>query len=100
MATFGNYPEKYLLFNAQRSKNLALILEIEDVPDLYGIATTYTTIRYGDPNIVYGLPGVVYGGLRPIGNVKPYIKLDTSLVIGQRIEPNRAKEILVPLLFV
>jgi hypothetical protein len=97
MADFSQYPAKYLLFNAQRSKNLAIVMQIEGIPDLYGISETFTKVRYGDPGIVYGLPGLVYGGLRRVsgaggaGSVKPYIVLDTSMSIGQRIEPEQGK---------
>lgn len=87
--TFDNYPAKYLLYNQQLSKNLTIVLEIEGVPDLFGIAGTFTEIKYGDANIVYGLPGLVYGGLRALTNLKPYIVLDSSFVMQQRIEPEQ-----------
>lgn len=82
----GNYPEKYLLFNSKLSKQLSLVLEIEGV-GLFGVADTFTKVRYGDPGLVYGLPGLVYGGLRSLNTVKPYIMLDSGLTIQQRIEP-------------
>lgn len=91
MNTFGNYPEKYLLFNAQTSKNLSIVMQIEGLDTLYGIGSTFTYVRYGDPGIVYGLPGLVYGGLRNLTNVKPYLILDSSLSITQRIEPEQGK---------
>lgn len=87
----GNYPSKYLLFNQKLSKHLAIVLKIEGVPDLYGIADTYTAIRYGDAGIVYGLPGLVYGGLRRLGQVKPYMMLDSGLTIQQKVEPEQGK---------
>lgn len=86
----GNYPENYLLFNSKLSKQLSLVLEIEGV-GLFGIADTYTTIRYGDEGIIYGLPGVVYGGLRSLNTVKPYIMLEGGLNIQQRIEPEQGR---------
>lgn len=97
MPTFGNYPAKYLTFNQQLSKQLAIVMIIEDVPYIFGISDTFQSIRYGDPGIVYGLPGLVYGGLRKIGGpngvggVKPYIQLDSSMIIQQRIEPEQGK---------
>lgn len=89
--TFANYPAKYLLFNSQTTKNLAIVMEIEGVSTLYGIADTFTTVRYGDPGVVYGLPGLVYGGLRKLDGVKPYMILDGSMTIGQKIEPESGK---------
>lgn len=97
MANFGNYPDKYLIFNAQTSKQLALVVKIEGVPDTYGISNTFQTVRYGDFGLVYGAPGLVYGGLKKIGGpngvggIKPYIVLDSGLVIQQRIEPEQGR---------
>lgn len=91
MASINGYPEKYLLYNEQNSKNLAIIMQVEGLDDLYGISQTFTLVRYGDPGLVYGLPGLVYGGLRNISQVKPYIILDTSMAISQRIEPEQGK---------
>lgn len=88
---FSQYPANYLKYNAQKSKTLALVFQIEGVDDLFGISETLTLVRYGDPGLVYGLPGLVYGGLRRISNVKPYIVLDSSLTIAQRIEPEQGK---------
>lgn len=90
MATFGNYPANYLLFNAQQSKNLAVVMQIEGVDSLFGLANTFTKVRYGDAGIVYGLPGLVYGALKRVPNVKAYIQLD-GLSIAQRIEPEQGK---------
>lgn len=89
--TFDNYPAVYLEYNQQLSKNLTVVMEIEGVPDLFGVAPTFTQVKYGDPNIVYGLTGLVYGGLRGLANLKPYIVLDSSFTISQRIEPEQGK---------
>jgi hypothetical protein len=86
----GNYPDNYLLFNQKLSKQLSLVLEIEGV-GLFGVADTFTKIRYGDPGLIYGLPGLVYGGLRNLNTVKPYIMLDGGLTIQQRIEPESGR---------
>jgi len=97
MPTFGNYPDKYLLYNQQKSKNLALVFQIEGIDQLFGVSRTYTVIRYGDPGLFYGLPDLVYGGLRLVGGahgaggVKPYIIFDQGLTISQRIEPEQGK---------
>lgn len=87
----NNYPPKYLVLNEQASKNLAIVMEIEGISDVYGVAQTFTYVRYGDAGIVYGLPGLVYGGLRNVSQVKPWLVLDSSLTIGQRIEPEQGK---------
>lgn len=97
MANYGNYPDKYLIFNAQTSKQLAIVVKIEGISDIYGISNTYQTVRYGDFGLVYGTPGLVYGGLKKVGGpngvggIKPYIMLDSGLVIQQRIEPEQGK---------
>ena len=87
--TIGNYPDKYLLFNSQLSKHLSIVLDIDGV-GLFGIADTYTTVRYGDAGLVYGLPGLVYGGLRSLNQIKPFLMLE-GLTIQQRIEPEVGK---------
>lgn len=89
--TFDNYPANYLLYNKQLSKNLTVVMEIEGVGNLYGISPTFTQVRYGDPNIVYGTPGLVYGGLRALGNLKPYMVLDSSFSINQKVEPEEGR---------
>lgn len=97
MTTYGNYPTNYLLFNSQQSKQLAIIMKIEGVSDLFGISDTYTTVRYGDLGLVYGTPGLVYGGLRKVGGangvgaVKSYIMLEGGMTIQQRIEPEQGR---------
>lgn len=87
----NGYPAKYLLYNQQNSKNLAIVMQVEGLDDLYGISQTFTLVRYGDAGLVYGLPGLVYGGLRNLSQVKPYIILDSSMSISQRIEPEQGK---------
>lgn len=97
MANYGNYPDKYLLFNVQTSKQLALVMKIEGIDTPFGVSDTFQTIRYGDFGIIYGLPGLVYGGLKKVGGpngvggIKPYIQLDSGLTIQQRIEPEQGK---------
>lgn len=97
MASFGNYPPQYLVFNAQSSKQLAIVMKIEGVDELFGVNDVFQTVRYGDPGLVYGLPGLVYGGLRKVGGpngvggIKPYIILDQGMLIQQRIEPEQGK---------
>ena len=85
------YPDNYLLTNAESSKNLVVVVQIDGVPDLITSGPLFTTIRYGDPGINYGDPGIIYGGLRRVENVKPYLSLNGSLTISQKIEPEQGK---------
>lgn len=85
------YPEQYLRFNAQQTKQLNVVLSIDGVSNSFGSAPTYTRVRYGDSGIYYGLPGLVYGGLRLLDNVKPYITLESALTFAQRLEPEQAR---------
>lgn len=93
----GNYPAKYLLFNKQLSKQLAIVMIIEGVPYTFGISDTYEEVKWGALGLFWGLPGLVWGGLKKIGGlngvggVKPYIVLDPSMTIQQRIEPEQGK---------
>lgn len=87
----GNYPPKYLLFNQQLSKQLAVVMTIEGIPYIFGISSTYKNVDWGDPGLFWGLPGLMWGGLQLIPGVKPYIQLDSSMTIQQRIEPEQGK---------
>ena len=91
MATTTVYPENYLLLNQESSKNLMVVVAIDGVPDLLTTGFIYTKIRYGDPDLLFGDPGLVYGGLRRVKNVKPYINLQGSLTISQKIEPEQGR---------
>jgi len=91
VTTFGNYPSAYLAWNAQKSKQLALVLQIDGIDTLFGLSDTYTRVRYGDPGLVYGMPGLLYGSLRATGAVKPFLQIDSGLTIQQRIEPESGK---------
>lgn len=96
MAT-TNYPEKYLQYNQQLSKQLAIVMIIEGIPYTFGISDTFEIIRWGTSGLIWGLPGLVWGGLKKIGGpngvggVKPYIVLDPSMTIQQRIEPEQGR---------
>jgi hypothetical protein len=87
---FTDYPDKFLRYNDQQTKNLNMVVVIEDAPDILGLVNTYTKIRYGDP-IKYGDPGIVYGGLRKADNQRSYLSVQSNLTIGQRIEPEQGK---------
>jgi hypothetical protein len=91
----NTFPDKYNLFNDQRVKNIAIVVEIPGV-DLLSNRHIYTRIRYGDVDLKYGLPlpdGTipVYGGLRRLAGVRPIINLDGGLSISQRLEPEAGR---------
>lgn len=89
----SDYPDNYLNFNEQVSKNLNVVIEIEGVDTIISMQTLYKKIVYGDPDIHYGDPGLVYGGLVAFGSdqVKTLISLESNLMISQRIEPEQGR---------
>lgn len=83
-------PSQYTLFNNLTTKNVALVVKIDGVPDLLTSRPIFARVRYGD-DILYG-GGYVYGGLRPISGVRDILSLDgSSLSISQKIEPEKGK---------
>lgn len=86
-----SYPSKYLLFNSQQTKTLALVVQIEGVDNVFTTVPLFTRVRYGDPGIYYGQPGLIYGGLRALPNVKSYLTDQTTMTISQRIEPEQGR---------
>lgn len=95
--TPNNYPAKYLLYNQQLSKQLAIVMVIEDVPYIFGIGDTFEVVTWGTPGLVWGQAGLVWGGLKKIGGpnntgaVRSFIQLDPSMRIQQRIEPEQGR---------
>lgn len=92
-----NYPAKYLEYNKQLSKQLAIVMIIEGIPYTFAISDTYEIIKWGTAGLVWGTPGLVWGGLKKIGGpngvggVKAYIVLDPAMTIQQRIEPEQGR---------
>lgn len=84
------YPDNFLLFNEASAKNLVIVVKIEGVPFYITSGPIFKTIRYGDP-IFYGDPGLVYGGLLLRDDFKPYLNLDGSMVISQKVEPEQGR---------
>lgn len=93
------YPQNYLLFNTQQTKQISLVLQIDGLPDVLSIVPIYTRIRYGDADIFYGTPGVVYGGLRLLTNDKPYLMVKNGLTISQKVEPEQGRGSVATLSF-
>lgn len=97
MATPIFYPEKYLLYNQQLSKQLAIVMVIEGIPYTFGIGDVYEIVKWGTPGLYWGLPGLIWGGLKKIGGpngaagVKAYVVLDPAMTIQQRIEPEQGR---------
>lgn len=86
----STYPSNYLLNNAEVTKQLMVVVQIEGVPDYISSGPIYTKIKYGD-RISYGGPGLVYGGLQERTDVKPYLNLNGSMTISQKIEPEQGR---------
>lgn len=96
MANF-TFPDKYLQYNAETSKQLAYVVQITGALDVLTSIPIGTRVLFGDPGITYGQAGLVYGGLRPYtttsgGSALSYLDLNnSSLSINQRIEPETGK---------
>lgn len=89
--SISTYPDQYLRFNTQQTKNPVIVVSIGGV-DLLTSAPIYQKIHYGDVGLVYGLPGIVYGGLKRIDGVRDILSLDgSSLTIGQKVEPEQGR---------
>lgn len=94
------YPQNFLLANQRTDKPINVVLEIDGLDFAFGLGTTYKKLIYGDPVLYYGKPGIVYGGLIEEPGVKPYLSLDSSLTIQQRIEPEQGRSSTATLTFV
>lgn len=87
----ANYPQTFQDLNLLSTKELNVIVEIEDSPYLFSLVTSYKKIRYGDANLNYGDPSIVYGGLKQIDNVLPILSIDSNFVISQKVEPEQGR---------
>lgn len=85
------YPSEFLKANDQRSKSINVVLEIDGLDFAFGLSKTFKKLTYGTPGITYGSPGLVYGGLLEEDKVRPYLSLDSSLILQQRIEPEQGR---------
>jgi hypothetical protein len=86
----SDYPLNYELLNAEGTKLLNIVIEVEGLGFYLSSVKTYKTIRFGDPDLVYG-GGSLYGGLKEMTDVKSYLSVNSSLVIQQRIEPEQGR---------
>lgn len=84
------YPANWLAKNNQSSKLLSLVFQMDGLPYYLTTGILNKKIRYGDP-ITYGEPGIVYGGLIARTDFKPLINLNSSMTIGQKVEPEQGK---------
>ena len=89
--SLSNYPDKFLEQATKQTKNLSMVVRIEDAPDFLSLVDIYTQVRYGDNDIVFGMPNLIYGGLRRVKNVKTYLTLEGSLTISQKLEPEQGR---------
>lgn len=87
----SDYPSTYLTLSAEQTKQLAVAIIIDGVPDVLTNVPVYTAIRYGDPDLFYGDPGLVYGQLRIRDDVKPYVMVSDGLTLQQKIEPEQGR---------
>lgn len=87
----SNYPQRFIDLNNLSTKELNVVVEIEDSPYLFSLVPTYKKIRYGDPDIFYGDPGLVYGGLKQIDTALPILSIDSNFVISQKVEPEQGR---------
>ena len=85
------YPSEFELQNQSVSKQLNVVVEIEGYDKKFSTVATYKSLRYGEPGIFYGDPTLVYGGLIPTTDVYPYLSIQSSLIISQKVEPEQGK---------
>ncbi len=87
----GSYPDKYVNLNEASTKFLNVVAVFEGTNGAFSLVPTYKKIRYGDPDLFYGDPGIVYGGLKRLDDVLPYLTMQSSLTISQKIEPEQGR---------
>lgn len=85
------YPQTFQDLNTLSTKELNVIVEIEDSPYFFSLVPSYKAIKYGDDDLNYGDPGIVYGGLKQIPNVLPILSIDSNFVISQKVEPEQGR---------
>lgn len=86
----------FLAYNAQQSKQLNVVVDIDGLP-LLSTMQIGRNIIYGDP-ITYGETNLIYGGLVPVGlkaserQQQNLLMTDGgSLTISQRLEPEQGR---------
>ncbi len=88
----SDYSNNFLLYNAEKTKNLVIAVELEGVSTILTSTKLYKRLLYGDPALHYGDPGLVYGGLIEYGDYKSLLDLNGgSLTISQRLEPEQGR---------
>jgi hypothetical protein len=87
----SQYPVAFIDSTDKTTKQMAVVVEIDGVPELMTLGEIYTRVRYGDNGIYYGIDGLNYGGLRRIEGARPYLTLEGSLSISQRLEPEQGR---------
>lgn len=85
------YPQTFQDLNTLSTKELNVIVEIEDSPYYFSLVPSYKAIRYGDTDLNYGDPGIVYGGLKQMSDVLPILSIDSNFVISQKVEPEQGR---------
>jgi hypothetical protein len=85
------YPSEFVRLSTQQTKSLNVVLCLDGITPCFSLQPTYTTLRYGDPDVFYGDPGLIYGGLRLLDSVSSVLSSETSLTISQRLEPEQGR---------
>lgn len=99
MVGFQEYPDNYVLFTGQQTKELNVVLSIDGLPYSFATQNSYTRVRYNDPGIYYGQEGLVYGALRGRDDIKPYLMFESGLTLSQRLEPEQGRASISQLTF-
>lgn len=87
-----DYSNNYLLYNAEATKNIVVIVEFEGLSTLISSSKIYKRNLYGDPGLEYGDADLVYGGLIEVGDYRPLLDLTGgSMTISQRLEPEQGR---------
>jgi hypothetical protein len=86
-----DYPSEFIRLSTQQTKTLNVVLCLEGITPCFSLQPTYTTLRYGDPDVFYGDPGLIYGGLRLLQGVSSVLSAESSLTITQRLEPEQGR---------
>ncbi len=87
----ATYPADFLSANQSKAKTPNVVFVIDGVSTVFTLSKTFRDYPvYGDP-IDYGDTGLFYGQPYVVGNAKPYISDESSLIIGQKIEPEQGR---------
>lgn len=87
----SDYPSNFDLLNSVSPKFLNTVLRFSNSDVTFSMLQNKKKARYGDPGLKYGQAGLMYGGLIDVDNSYPYLSPNTSLVVGNIIEPEQGR---------